>query len=41
MKKKKEKDKEVILIKLYEVLTMRISTTTESSFIYDKIKNLE
>jgi len=32
---------EVILIKLYEVLTTISSKTTELSFIHDKIKNLE
>jgi len=42
---RKEEDEEVILIKPYEVLTTTskttLSKTTESSFIQDKIKNLE
>ena len=42
---RKEEDEEVILIKPYEVLTITFRTisskTTESSFILDKIKNLE
>jgi len=42
---RKEEDEEVILIKLYEVSTIRSRTisskTTELSFIHDKIKNLE
>ena len=33
-------NKEVILIKLYKVLTTTFKTT-ESSFIYDEVKNLE
>ena len=37
---RKDKDKEIILIKPYEVLTTT-SKTTELSFIQDKIKNLE
>jgi len=41
LEKKKEENEKVILIKPYEVLTMRTSTTIESSFIHDKIKNLE
>ena len=43
LEERKEKDKEIILIKLYEVSTTTSRTTsfktTESSFIYNKIKN--
>jgi len=40
LEKGRIEDEEVILIKPYEILTT-ISKTTESSFIHDKIKNLE
>ena len=40
MEEKKDKDK-VILIKPYEISTIRMSMTTESSFIHNEIKNLE
>jgi len=40
LEERKDKDEEVILIKPYEVLTTT-SKTIESSFIQNKIKNLE
>ena len=42
MKKEEEKveDKEVILIKPYEVSTMTSSSSLQTSFITDKVKNL-
>jgi len=45
LEERKDKDKEIILIKPYEVSTTASRTTsfktTKSSFIHNKIKNLE
>jgi len=38
--KGKVEDKEVILIKLYEVSTMMSSSSSQTSFITDEVKNL-